>query len=187
MTQQSHYWAYTLMKSKLKKTHVPQRASRQSLQQLGHGDNPAVLERWAKKLGHHSAKRGAFWVSPNEVGEAITQSEDQVRKRKTVPRNPRAGRQRRRRGQIRGCSRGSRGRGTPRAVQKHARHARRGGQTLGTCCAIQELKSGSATAWTWGGGLRGSGHVHLQRIHADVWQKPTQHCKAIILQLKINF
>ena len=24
-------------------------------------------------------------------------------------------------------------------------------------------------------------------IHADVWQKPTQNCKAIILQLKIIF
>ena len=23
-------------------------------------------------------------------------------------------------------------------------------------------------------------------IHVDVWQKPTQYCKAIILQLKIN-
>ena len=23
-------------------------------------------------------------------------------------------------------------------------------------------------------------------IHVDIWQKPTQHCKAIILQLKIN-
>ena len=23
-------------------------------------------------------------------------------------------------------------------------------------------------------------------IHIDVWQKPTQYCKAIILQLKIN-
>ena len=23
-------------------------------------------------------------------------------------------------------------------------------------------------------------------IHGDVWQKPTQYCKAIILQLKIN-
>ena len=23
-------------------------------------------------------------------------------------------------------------------------------------------------------------------IHVDVWQKPTQHCKAIILQLNIN-
>ena len=24
-------------------------------------------------------------------------------------------------------------------------------------------------------------------MHIDVWQKPTQHCKAIILQLKINY
>ena len=27
---------------------------------------------------------------------------------------------------------------------------------------------------------------NLWLIHVDVWQKPTQHCKAIILQLKIN-
>ena len=29
-------------------------------------------------------------------------------------------------------------------------------------------------------------YVYLQLIHGDVWQKPTQHCKAIILQLQIN-
>ena len=29
-------------------------------------------------------------------------------------------------------------------------------------------------------------YVCLQLIHIDVWQKPTQYCKAIILQLKIN-
>ena len=29
-------------------------------------------------------------------------------------------------------------------------------------------------------------HVCLWLIHIVVWQKPTQHCKAIILQLKIN-
>jgi len=28
--------------------------------------------------------------------------------------------------------------------------------------------------------------VYLWLIHVDVWQKPIQHCKAIILQLKIN-
>ena len=28
--------------------------------------------------------------------------------------------------------------------------------------------------------------VCLWLIHADVWQKPTQYCKAIVLQLKIN-
>ena len=29
-------------------------------------------------------------------------------------------------------------------------------------------------------------HVYLCLIHAGVWQKLTQYCKAIILQLKIN-
>ena len=29
-----------------------------------------------------------------------------------------------------------------------------------------------------------SSYVYLWLIHVDVWQKPTQHCKAIILQLK---
>ena len=28
--------------------------------------------------------------------------------------------------------------------------------------------------------------VYLWLIHVDAWQKPTQYCKAIILQLKIN-
>ena len=32
-----------------------------------------------------------------------------------------------------------------------------------------------------GGGI----YVDLQLIHIVVWQKPTQHCKAIILRLKI--
>ena len=39
MTQQSHYWAYTLRKSELKKTHVSQCSLQQYLQQLGHGSN----------------------------------------------------------------------------------------------------------------------------------------------------
>ena len=30
-------------------------------------------------------------------------------------------------------------------------------------------------------------YVCLWLIHGDVWQKPTQYCEAIILQLKINF
>ena len=29
-------------------------------------------------------------------------------------------------------------------------------------------------------------YVYLWLIHVDLWQKPTQFCKAIILQLKIN-
>ena len=30
-------------------------------------------------------------------------------------------------------------------------------------------------------------YTHLWLIRVDIWQKPTQHCKVIILQLKINF
>ena len=30
-------------------------------------------------------------------------------------------------------------------------------------------------------------HQAMWLIHADVWQKPTQHGKAVILQLKMNF
>jgi len=29
-------------------------------------------------------------------------------------------------------------------------------------------------------------YVSLWMIHVDVWQIPTRHCRAIILQLKIN-
>ena len=39
MTQQSHYWAYTLRKSWLKKTCIPQCSLQCYLQQLGHGSN----------------------------------------------------------------------------------------------------------------------------------------------------
>ena len=35
------------------------------------------------------------------------------------------------------------------------------------------------------GHMRGT-YVYLWLTHIDVWQKPTQYCKAIILQLKIN-
>ena len=29
-------------------------------------------------------------------------------------------------------------------------------------------------------------YIYLWLIHADIWQKPTQYCKAIIFQLKIS-
>ena len=29
-------------------------------------------------------------------------------------------------------------------------------------------------------------YVHLWLIHVDIWQKPTQYCKAIIIQLKVS-
>ena len=42
--------------------------------------------------------------------------------------------------------------------------------------------------WEKGGRFKREGtFVYLWSIHADVWQKPTQCCKAIILQLETHF
>ena len=42
----------------------------------------------------------------------------------------------------------------------------------------------------WGGrwerGSRGRGHIYLWLMHVDIWQKPTEYCNTIILQLQIN-
>ena len=35
-----------------------------------------------------------------------------------------------------------------------------------------------------GGGFRMEGHVYPWLIHVDIWQKPPQYYKVIILQLK---
>ena len=63
---------------------------------------------------------------------------------------------------------------------------------------LRELKPGlcdNLEGWDgvggWEGGSRisrGRGHMYtyLSLIHVAVWQKPTQYCKAIILQLKMN-
>ena len=41
--------------------------------------------------------------------------------------------------------------------------------------------------WKERGRLKKEGtYVYLWLIHVDAWQKPTQYCKAIVLQLKIN-
>ena len=41
--------------------------------------------------------------------------------------------------------------------------------------------------WEVGGMFKREGiYIHLWLIHVDVWQKPTQYCKVIILQLKIQ-
>ena len=52
---------------------------------------------------------------------------------------------------------------------------------------------GSVTIWKGGKGWEVGGrfkrkgaYVHLWLTHVDVWQKPNQCCKAIILQLKIK-
>ena len=36
------------------------------------------------------------------------------------------------------------------------------------------------------GSLDGGTHVQTGLIHVDVWQKPSQYCKVISLQLKFN-
>ena len=41
--------------------------------------------------------------------------------------------------------------------------------------------------WEVGGSFQREGtYVYLWLMHVDVWQKPIQYCKAIILPLKIN-
>ena len=40
--------------------------------------------------------------------------------------------------------------------------------------------------WGWWEGRSRRSGLYLGLIHIVLWQKPTQHCKAIILQLKIN-
>ena len=43
--------------------------------------------------------------------------------------------------------------------------------------------------WDGEGGARSKRvgtYVHLWLIDADVWQKPAQYCKAVILQLKLG-
>ena len=41
--------------------------------------------------------------------------------------------------------------------------------------------------WEVGGRFKKKGTcIYLWLIHVDEWQKPTQCCKAIILQLKVN-
>ena len=62
---------------------------------------------------------------------------------------------------------------------------------MGICCMAQELKQGlciNLEQWDGEGGGRdvqkGAIYVYLWLIHVDVSQKPTEFCKAIILQLK---
>ena len=63
------------------------------------------------------------------------------------------------------------------------------------CCMIQGTQTQCLVTTKRGGmewEVRGSfkrevTYVYLWLIHVDVWQKQTQYCKGIILQLKINF
>jgi len=54
-----------------------------------------------------------------------------------------------------------------------------------TWCSVTTQRRGMG--WDVGGRFkREETYVYLGLIHVDVQQKPTQHCKATILQLKIN-
>ena len=60
------------------------------------------------------------------------------------------------------------------------------GQRWGPSPGLRDDQRGE-TGWEVGGRFKMEEIcVHLWLIHADLWQKPTQHCKAITLQLKIN-
>ena len=55
-------------------------------------------------------------------------------------------------------------------------------------CGHRKLSSvpgANLEGWDGGGGQEEGDMYVLVMIHAVVWQKPTQYCKAIILQLKI--
>ena len=54
---------------------------------------------------------------------------------------------------------------------------------MGICCDSGNSNQGSVLR---GGMGREGTQIYLWLIHVDVWQKPTQCCRAIILQLKIN-
>ena len=64
-------------------------------------------------------------------------------------------------------------------------------EPVGSCCAAQELSLGLCDNREGWEAMRGSGrfrrggtYAYLWLIHVVVWKKPTQYCKAIILQLK---
>ena len=62
-------------------------------------------------------------------------------------------------------------------------------QMANPLCHSGSSTQGSATTWRGRGGAGGGwdvAPVYPRLIHADVRQKPTQRCKAVLLQLKIN-
>ena len=79
---------------------------------------------------------------------------------------------------------------TERLALKHTHHHTSSRHPVGICCAMRAAQTGTLVqprGWEVRVRFKREGtHVSLWLIHVDVWQKPTHHCKAIILQLKIN-
>ena len=58
-----------------------------------------------------------------------------------------------------------------------------------TAVWLRKLKQGlciNLEGWDGVGGSTERTHVYLMLVRVDAWQRQTQFCKAIILQLKIN-
>ena len=61
-------------------------------------------------------------------------------------------------------------------------------QQVGICCVTRGARRGLCDNLEvgWGRGAQEGGtQVHLRLIHV-VWKRPTRHCNAVILHLKIN-
>ena len=61
-----------------------------------------------------------------------------------------------------------------------------GGREAGETCKGCEKNNLEGCDGVGGRFKREVTYVYLWLLHDDVWQIPTQHCKAIILQLKTN-
>ena len=81
-----------------------------------------------------------------------------------------------------------------REAPKHTHYHVQNRQLMGSCFVTQGAQPGAlwqprGVGWGWvRWRFKTEGtHVYLWLIHIVVWQKPTEHCKEIILWLKINF
>ena len=155
-------------------------------------------------------KKECIWVCPNEVDEpraycaewSKSERERQIlyinayiyvyihiymESRKMVLMNLFAGQQwrRRHREQTYGHSRGRRGWDVWRAWHGNIYTIICKTASGNLLCDVGSSTQGSVTTYGGERGLQEEGtHVYLWLLHVDVWQKPIQYCKAIILQLK---
>ena len=111
--------------------------------------------------------------------------------RKMVLMNLSAGQQRRCRQRQQTC--GHRVGRTERVALKHVHYHMKNREPVGIYCMTQGAQilcsvttQRGGRRWEKGRRSRREGtHIYLWLIHVTIWQKPTQQCKAIILQLKI--
>ena len=84
-----------------------------------------------------------------------------------------------------GKERGDEWRAALRRTHRHMQN----GEPVGIRCVAQSSNSvlcDNLERWDRVENGRERPYICLRLIHVDVWQKPIQHCKAIILQLKTN-